>query len=121
MVKRCSRAALLLRNCLPEGSTQPLVLPKQVHPLALVIGSSGIAKGSDLKDVKGDGEEMRLSKSWDGFIIPDMKVDWLLGSSKLMEVLSSSSRSSVEKLVRLLEPEKLELVLASVQLFASVE
>ena len=103
-----------------------MALPKQVHPLASVIGSSGIVEGSDLKDVKGDGEKMMLSESWEGFIIPDMKVDWLLGSSKLMEVLSSSSRSSVEKLVRLLEPEKLELeklevVLASVELFASVE
>ena len=106
VVKRCSRAALLLRNCLPDGVTQPLALPKHVHPLALVIGSSGI-EGSVLKDVKDGEEEMRLAESWEGFIIPDMKVDWL--GSKL-KVLSSSSMSSVEKLVRLLEPEKLELV-----------
>ena len=64
-------------------------------------------------DVKG-GEEMRLAESWEGFIIPDMKVDWL-GSR--LEVPSSSSMSSVEKLVRLLEPEKLELV----EVLASVE
>ena len=63
--------------------------------------------------------EMRLAESWEGFIIPDMKVDWL-GSR--LEVLSSSSMSSVEKLVRLLEPEKLELVkLELVEGFASVE
>ena len=116
MFKRCSRAALLLRNCLPEGVTHPFALPKHIHPLALVIGSSGI-EGSDLMDVK-DGEEMRLAESWEGFIIPDMKVDWL-GSR--LEVLSSSS-SSVEKLVRLLEPEKLALVkLELVEVFASVE
>ena len=42
-----------------------------------------------------------LAESSDGFIMPDMKVDWL-GSE--MEV-----PSSMEKLVRL-DPEKLELV-----------
>ena len=125
VLKRCSRAARLLLNCLPEGAWQPLplpsLLPKQVQPLAVVIGSSNNdIEGSDLMEVEEVKEEdMRLAESWEGFIIPDMKVDWL-GSR--LEVLSSSSMSSVEKLVRLLEPEKLELVkLELVEVFASVE
>ena len=104
MLKRCSRAARLLRNCLPEGAWQPLPLPlslpKQVQPLAVVIGSSdNDNEGSDLMEV-----ETRLAESWEGFIIPDMKVDWLGSELKL-----PSSMSSMEKLVRL-ESEKLELV-----------
>ena len=62
--------------------------------------------------------EMRLAESWEGFIIPDMKVDWLGSELKL-----PSPMSSMEKLVRL-EPEKLELEkleVASEELFTSVE
>ena len=70
-------------------------------------------EGSDLKEVEAE-EEMRLAESWEGFIIPDMKVDWLRS-----EEFIPSSMSSMVKLVRL-EHEKLELV-ASVELFASVE
>ena len=98
MLKRCSSAALLLRNCFPEGATQPLAVPLQVHPPDVVIGSDG---GSDFTKVEEE-EEVMLVESSDGFIMPDMKVDWL-GSE--MEVPSSTS--SMEKLVRL---EKLELV-----------
>ena len=98
MLKRCSSAALLLRNCFPEGATQPLAVPLQVHPPDVVIGSDG---GSDFTKVEEE-EEVMLADSSDGFIMPDMKVDWL-GSE--MEVPSSTS--SMEKLVRL---EKLELV-----------
>ena len=60
--------------------------------------------------------EMRLAESWEGFIIPDMKVDWL-GS----ELRLPSPVSSMEKLVRL-ESEKLELVarVEGVKLFASI-
>ena len=115
VVKRCSRAALLLRNCLPDGATQPLAFPTHVHPLALVIGSSGMdGEGSDLKEVEAE-EEMRLAESWEGFIIPDMKVDWLGSELKL-----PSPMSSMEKLVRL-ESEKLELVarVEGAKLFAS--
>ena len=101
MLKRCSSAALLLRNCFPEGATQPLAVPLQVHPPDVVIGSDG---GSDFTKVEEEEEEVMLAESSDGFIMPDMKVDWL-GSE--MEVLSSTS--SMEKLVRL-DPEKLELV-----------
>ena len=97
MLKRCSSAALLLRNCFPEGATQPLAVPLQVHPPDVVIGSE---RGSDFTKV--EEEEVMLAESSDGFIMPDMKVDWL-GSE--MEVPSSTS--SMEKLVRL---EKLELV-----------
>ena len=46
-----------------------------------------------------------LAESWEGSIIPDMKVDWL-GSSMPM--------SSTEKLVRLASELKVELV-ASVE------
>ena len=100
MLKRCSSAALLLRNCFPEGATQPLAVPLQVHPPDVVIGSDG---GSDFTKVEEEEEEeVMLADSSDGFIMPDMKVDWL-GSE--MEVPSSTS--SMEKLVRL---EKLELV-----------
>ena len=99
MLKRCSSAALLLRNCFPEGATHPLAVPLQVHPPDVVIGSDG---GSDFTKV--EEEEVMLADSSDGFIMPDMKVDWL-GSE--MEVPSSTS--SMEKLVRL-DPEKLELV-----------
>ena len=99
MLKRCSSAALLLRNCFPEGATQPLAVPLQVHPPDVVIGSE---RGSDF--TKGEEEEVMLAESSDGFIMPDMKVDWL-GSE--MEVPSSTS--SMEKLVRL-DPEKLQLV-----------
>ena len=99
MLKRCSSAALLLRNCFPEGATQPLAVPLQVHPPDVVIGSGG---GSDFTMV--EEEEVMLAESSDGFIMPDMKVDWL-GSE--MEVPSSTS--SMEKLVRL-DPEKLQLV-----------
>ena len=98
MLKRCSSAALLLRNCFPEGATHPLAVPLQVHPPDVVIGSDG---GSDFTKVEEE-EEVMLADSSDGFIMPDMKVDWL-GSE--MEVPSSTS--SMEKLVRL---EKLELV-----------
>ena len=98
MLKRCSSAALLLRNCFPEGATQPLAVPLQVHPPDVVIGSE---RGSDFTKVEEE-EEVMLADSSDGFIMPDMKVDWL-GSE--MEVPSSTS--SMEKLVRL---EKLELV-----------
>ena len=98
MLKRCSSAALLLRNCFPEGATHPLAVPLQVHPPDVVIGSDG---GSDFTKVE-EVEEVMLAESSDGFIMPDMKVDWL-GSE--MEVPSSTS--SMEKLVRL---EKLELV-----------
>ena len=98
MLKRCSSAALLLRNCFPEGATHPLAVPLQVHPPDVVIGSDG---GSDFTKVEEE-EEVMLVESSDGFIMPDMKVDWL-GSE--MEVPSSTS--SMEKLVRL---EKLELV-----------
>ena len=101
MLKRCSSAALLLRNCFPEGATHPLAVPLQVHPPDVVIGSDG---GSDFTKVEEEEEEVMLAESSDGFIMPDMKVDWL-GSE--MEVLSSTS--SMEKLVRL-DPEKLELV-----------
>ena len=111
VLKRCSRAARLLRNCLPEGAWQPLplpsLLPKQVQPLAVVIGSSdNDIEGSDLIEVEEEAEEVetRLAESWEGFIIPDMKVDWLGSELKL-----PSPRSSTEKLVRL-ESEKLELV-----------
>ena len=100
MLKRCSSAALLLRNCFPEGATHPLAVPLQVHPPDVVIGSDG---GSDFTKVEEE-EEVMLADSSDGFIMPDMKVDWL-GSE--MEVPSSTS--SMEKLVRL-DPEKLELV-----------
>ena len=99
MLKRCSSAALLLRNCFPEGATHPLAVPLQVHPPDVVIGSDG---GSDF--TKEEEEEVMLADSSEGFIMPDMKVDWL-GSE--MEV--SSSTSSMEKLVRL-DPDKLELV-----------
>ena len=99
MLKRCSSAALLLRNCFPEGATHPLAVPLQVHPPDVVIGSDG---GSDFTKVEEEEEEVMLADSSDGFIMPDMKVDWL-GSE--MEVPSSTS--SMEKLVRL---EKLELV-----------
>ena len=99
MLKRCSSAALLLRNCFPEGATQPLAVPLQVHPPDVVIGSE---RGSDF--TKAEEEEVMLAESSDGFIMPDMKVDWL-GSE--MEVPSSTS--SMEKLVRL-DPEKLQLV-----------
>ena len=100
MLKRCSSAALLLRNCFPEGATQPLAVPLQVHPPDVVIGSE---RGSDFTKVEEEEEEeVMLADSSDGFIMPDMKVDWL-GSE--MEVPSSTS--SMEKLVRL---EKLELV-----------
>ena len=60
--------------------------------------------------------EMRLAESWEGFIIPDMKVDWLGSELKL-----PSPMSSMEKLVRL-ESEKLELVarVEGVKLFASI-
>ena len=100
MLKRCSSAALLLRNCFPEGATHPLAVPLQVHPPDVVIGSDG---GSDFTKVEEE-EEVMLAASSDGFIMPDIKVDWL-GSE--MEVPSSTS--SMEKLVRL-DPEKLELV-----------
>ena len=100
MLKRCSSAALLLRNCFPEGATHPLAVPLQVHPPDVVIGSDG---GSDFTKVEEE-EEVMLADSSDGFIMPDMKVDWL-GSE--MEVPSSTS--SMEKLVRL-DPEKLQLV-----------
>ena len=92
MLKRCSSAALLLRNCFPEGATHPLAVPLQVHPPDVVIGSDG---GSDFTKVEEE-EEVMLVESSDGFIMPDMKVDWL-GSE--MEVPSSTS--SMEKLVRL--------------------
>ena len=101
MLKRCSSAALLLRNCFPEGATHPLAVPLQVHPPDVVIGSDG---GSDFTKVEEEEEEVMLADSSDGFIMPDMKVDWL-GSE--MEVPSSTS--SMEKLVRL-DPEKLQLV-----------
>ena len=123
VLKRCSRAARLLLNCLPEGAWQPLplpsLLPKQVQPLAVVIGSSNNdIEGSDLMEVEEEAEEveMRLAESWEGFIIPDMKVDWL-GS----ELRLPSPISSMEKLVRL-ESEKLELVarVEGVKLFASI-
>ena len=93
MLKRCSSAALLLRNCFPEGATHPLAVPLQVHPPDVVIGSDG---GSDFTKVEEEEEEVMLAESSDGFIMPDMKVDWL-GSE--MEVPSSTS--SMEKLVRL--------------------
>ena len=109
MLKRCSSAALLLRNCFPEGATHPLAVPLQVHPPDVVIGSE---RGSDF--TKGEEEEAMLAESSDGFIMPDMKVDWL-GSE--MEVLSSTS--SMEKLVRL-DPDKLELV-AREELSSKVE
>ena len=122
MFKRCSRAARLLLNCLPEGAWQPLplpsLLPKQVQPLAVVIGSSNNdIEGSDLMEVEEVKEEdMRLAESWEGFIIPDMKVDWL-GS----ELRLPSPMSSMDKLV-MLESEKLELVarVEGVKLFASI-
>ena len=122
VLKRCSRAARLLLNCLPEGAWQPLpspsLLPKQVQPLAVVIGSSNNdIEGSDLMEVEEVKEEdMRLAESWEGFIIPDMKVDWLGSELKL-----PSPMSSMEKLVRL-ESEKLELVarVEGVKLFASI-
>ena len=122
VLKRCSRAALLLLNCLPEGAWQPLplpsLLPKQVQPLAVVIGSSNNdIEGSDLMEVEEVKEEdMRLAESWEGFIIPDMKVDWL-GS----ELRLPSPMSSMDKLV-MLESEKLELVarVEGVKLFASI-
>ena len=122
MLKRCSRAAHLLRNCLPEGAWQPLPvplsLPRQVQPLAVVIGSSdNDIEGSDLMEVEEEAEvEMRLAESWEGFIIPDMKVDWL-GS----ELRLPSPMSSMDKLV-MLESEKLELVarVEGVKLFASI-
>ena len=98
MLKRCCSAALLLRNCFPEGATHPLAVPLQVHPPDVVIGSDG---GSDFTKGEEEEEEVMLAESSDGFIMPDMKVDWL-GSE--MEV-----PSSMEKLVRL-DPEKLELV-----------
>ena len=101
MLKRCSSAALLLRNCFPEGATHPLAVPLQVHPPDVVIGSDG---GSDFTKEEEEEEEVKLADSSDGFIMPDMKVDWL-GSE--MEVPSSTS--SMEKLVRL-DPEKLQLV-----------
>ena len=103
MLKRCSSAALLLRNCFPEGATHPLAVPLQVHPPDVVIGSDG---GSDFTKVEEEEEEggVMLAESSEGFIMPDMKVDWL-GSE--MEVPSSTS--SMEKLVRL-DPEKLQLV-----------
>ena len=61
-------------------------------------------------------EDMRLAESWEGFIIPDMKVDWL-GS----ELRLPSPMSSMDKLV-MLESEKLELVarVEGVKLFASI-
>ena len=111
MLKRCSSAALLLRNCFPEGATHPLAVPLQVHPPDVVIGSDG---GSDFTKVEEEEEEVMLAESSDGFIMPDMKVDWL-GSE--MEVPSSTS--SMEKLVRL-DPEKLELV-AREELSSKVE
>ena len=111
MLKRCSSAALLLRNCFPEGATHPLAVPLQVHPPDVVIGSDG---GSDFTKVEEEEEEVMLAESSDGFIMPDMKVDWL-GSE--MEVPSSTS--SMEKLVRL-NPEKLELV-AREELSSKVE
>ena len=96
----------------------PSLLPKQVQPLAVVIGSSNNdIEGSDLMEVEEVKEEdMRLAESWEGFIIPDMKVDWL-GS----ELRLPSPMSSMDKLV-MLESEKLELVarVEGVKLFASI-
>ena len=97
----------------------PSLLPKQVQPLAVEIGSSdNDIEGSDLMEVEEEAEEVetRLAESWEGFIIPDMKVDWL-GS----ELRLPSPISSMEKLVRL-ESEKLELVarVEGVKLFASI-
>ena len=97
----------------------PSLLPKQVQPLAVVIGSSdNDIEGSDLMEVEEEAEEveMRLAESWEGFIIPDMKVDWL-GS----ELRLPSPMSSMDKLV-MLESEKLELVarVEGVKLFASI-
>ena len=118
MLKRCSRAARLLRKCFPEGEWQPFplpwLLPKQVQPLAVEIGSSdNDTDGSDLMEVE---EETRLADSWEGFIIPDIKVDWLGSELKL-----PSPMSSMEKLVRL-ESEKVELVasVGEAMLFASI-
>ena len=61
-------------------------------------------------------EDMRLAESWEGFIIPDMKVDWLGSQLRL-----PSPMSSMDKLV-MLESEKLELVarVEGVKLFASI-
>ena len=97
----------------------PSLLPKQVQPLAVVIGSSdNDIEGSDLMEVEEEAEEVetRLAESWEGFIIPDMKVDWL-GS----ELRLPSPMSSMDKLV-MLESEKLELVarVEGVKLFASI-
>ena len=112
MLKRCSSAALLLRNCFPEGATHPLAVPLQVHPPDVVIGSDD---GSDFTKVEEEEEEeVMLAESSDGFIMPDMKVDWL-GS----EIEVPSSTSSMEKLVRL-DPEKLQLV-AREELSSKVE
>ena len=118
VLKRCSRAARLLRKCFPEGEWQPFplpwLLPKQVQPLAVEIGSSdNDTDGSDLMEVE---EETRLADSWEGFIIPDIKVDWLGSELKL-----PSPMSSMEKLVRL-ESEKVELVasVGEAMLFASI-
>ena len=102
MDKRCSKAAVLLRDCLPDGETQPLAfplaLPRQIQPLAVEIES--FAKDS-LEDLMEEEEEMRMAESCEGFIIPDMNVDWLESSMPI---------SSMEKLVKLESEVKVELV-----------
>ena len=102
MDKRCSKAAVLLRNCLPDGETQPLAfplaLPRQIQPLAVEIES--FAKDS-LEDLMEEEEEMRMAESCEEFIIPDMNVDWLESSMPI---------SSMEKLVKLESEVKVELV-----------
>ena len=69
-------------------------------------------------EVEEEAEEVetRLAESWEGFIIPDMKVDWLGSQLRL-----PSPMSSMDKLV-MLESEKLELVarVEGVKLFASI-
>lgn len=103
MDKRCSKAAVLLRNCLPDGETQPLAfplaLPRQIQPLAVEIES--FAKDSLEDLMEEEEEEMRMAESCEGFIIPDMNVDWLESSMPI---------SSMEKLVKLESEVKVELV-----------
>ena len=57
----------MLLNCLPEGAWQPLplpsLLPKQVQPLAVEIGSSdNDIEGSDLMEVEEEAEEVEAGE-----------------------------------------------------------
>ena len=89
---------------MPDGETQPLAfplaLPRQIQPLAVEIESFAKDSLEDLMEEE-EKEEMRMAESCEGFIIPDMNVDWLESSMPI---------SSMEKLVKLESEVKVELV-----------